>query len=98
MASRTTANYTYEEVEALLDLKVELDPTALKLAWLVRLWDLDTAIRRMPPKEYQAVLLVGLIGLDVRTVGKALDCSHTTAWRRYQRGIEWIVNYLNGRT
>lgn len=98
MATRTTANYTYEEVEALLELRMELDPAWLKLAWLVRLWDLDTAIRKMPPKEYQALLLVGLVGLDVRTAGTALGCSHTTAWRRYQRGIEWIVNYLNGRT
>lgn len=94
----TTANYTAEEVEALIELKAELDPTAMRLAWLVRLWDLDTAIRRMPPKEYQAVLLVGLIGVDTRTAGTALGVNFSTVWRRYQRGIEWIVNYLNGRT
>lgn len=98
MASPKTANYTAEEVEALVELKAELDPAAMKLAWLVRLWDLDTAIRRMPPKEYQAVLLIGLVGIDTRTAGNALGVSHMTVWRRYQRGIEWIVNYLNGRT
>lgn len=98
MAKPTSANYTTEEVEALIELKAELDPTAMKLAWLVRLWDLDTAIRRMPPKEYQAMLLIGLIGIDTRTAGTALGTSNVTVWRRYQRGIEWIVNYLNGRT
>lgn len=91
-----SANYSVDEIEALVELRSELDPTWLKLAWLVRLWDLDTAIRNLPPKEYQAVLLIGLIGIDIRTAGKALECSHTTAWRRYQRGIEYIVNYLNG--
>lgn len=95
--SPRSANYSVDEIEALIELRSELDPSAMKLAWLVRLWDLDVAIQNLPPKEYQATLLVGLIGLDIRTAGTALGCNHTTAWRRYQRGIEYIVNYLNGR-
>lgn len=94
--NRRSANYSVDEVEALIDYREEFEPTRFKLTWLVRFWDLDVAIRNLPPKEYQAVLLVGLIGLDVRTAGTLLGCSHQTAWRRYQRGIEYIVIYLNG--
>lgn len=95
MAS-TTSNYTLDEVEALVGGYSELEPVRHKLKWLVRLCDIDTAIRNMPPKEYQAVLLVGLIGVDTRTAGEALGVSHSTVWRRYQRGLDWIVSYLNG--
>lgn len=96
--NRRSANYSVDEVEALIEYRDELEPLKFQLTWLVRFWDLDVAIRNLPPKEYQAVLLVGLIGLDVRTAGTLLGCSKTTAWERYQRGIKYIVNYLNGRS
>ena len=94
--SRTTTNYSLDEVTALIEcydllrVAAERSPT-----WLVRRCDVDRAVRSLPPKEYQAVLLIGLIGLDTRTVGEALDVSFMTAWRRYQRGLEYTVNYLN---
>ena len=94
---RRSSNYNVDEIEALIELYSELDKTTLKLNWLVRLWDLDIAIRNLSPKEHHAVLLVGLIGLDVRSAGRALGCSHDTAWRRYKRGLESITNFLNGR-
>lgn len=96
MPSRLTPNYSLDEVEALIEgyyllqVAAERSPT-----WLVRLCDVDNAIHALPPKEYQAVLLIGLIGFDTRTVGTALGVSFATAWRRYQRGLEYIVNYLN---
>lgn len=89
-------NYTVDEVEALVEGYSELAPVRHKLKWLVRLCDLDIAIRLMPPKEHQAMLLIGLIGLDTRSAGEALGVSHTTAWKRYRRGLEWITLYLNG--
>lgn len=88
-------NYTEDEVEALIEGYSELSATRHKLYLLVRLCDLDLAIRAMPPKEYQATLLVGLIGIDIRAAGVALGVSHQTAWRRYRRGITWITDFLN---
>lgn len=98
MASRlSTANYTLDEVESLIEgydlLRVASER---RLTWLVRLCDVDRAVKQLRPKEYQAVLLIGLIGLDTRTVGHALGVSYQTAWERYRRGLEYIVNYLNG--
>ena len=96
MPRRWPSNYTAGEVEALIEgyyllqVAAERSPT-----WLVRLCDVDNAVHALPPKEHQAVLLIGLIGLDTRTVGAALGVSYATAWRRYQRGLEYIVNYLN---
>lgn len=96
MARPLSANYTLDEITALIEgydlLKVaaERSPT-----WLVRLIDVGIAIRRLPPKERQAVFLIGLIGFDSRSVGTALGVDFTTAWRRYQRGLEYIVSYLN---
>jgi DNA-directed RNA polymerase specialized sigma24 family protein len=75
----------YEEVEGIRH----------QLWVLVRYADLNLSLRQMPPKEYQAVLLVGLLGLDTRWAGKELGVSHDTMWRRYQRGLDWLTNHMN---
>lgn len=97
MASpRPTTNYSLDEVEQLIENFDLLRVAATRrISWLVRLCDVERAIQHMPPKEYQAVLLIGLIGFDTRTVGTTLGVSYVTAWRRYRRGLDWIVNYLN---
>ena len=91
------ANYTTDEIEALVEGYAEVRPTAgHKLSWLVRYCDLDRALGNMPPKEYQAVLLIGLLGLDTRWAGRELGTSHVTMWKRYRSGLEWLCNHLNG--
>lgn len=95
MMTNRRSNYRLEEVEALVEGYAEIRPTP-KLPWLVRYCDLDRALRNMPPKEYQAVLLIGLLGLDTRWAGRELGTSHVTMWKRYRRGLEWICNHLNG--
>jgi DNA-directed RNA polymerase specialized sigma24 family protein len=95
------SNYTLQEVEGLVEGYEEWQEITHRLWVLVRLCDLDIALTKQKqrrPKEYQAVLLVGLIGLDTRTVGTALRVSHDTVWRRYRTGLEWLANYLNGAT
>jgi len=89
-------NYTLAEVEALVEGYAEMAPVRRKLAWLVRFCDLDIALHRMPPKEYQALLLIGLIGLNTRLAGEMLGVSHQTAWKRYRGGLEWLTSSLNG--
>lgn len=93
---RLNPNYNLDEVEALAEGYEELSVKRSKLWLLVRYCDFDTAIKKMPQKYYEAVLLIGLIGLDTRTAGKLLGCANTTAWRRYQRGIEWLHKEING--
>lgn len=88
------ANYSVEEVEALVEGYMEL---RREQPWImVRMCDLDLALKAMPPKYYQAVLLVGLIGESTRWVGEQLGVSHQTVWIRYQRGLVWLTAYLNG--
>ena len=71
------------------------DTSARGLRWLLLLSDLDRAISHMPPKEYHAVLLHGLLGHVVRDAEVLLGCSKDTLARRYQAGIDWITTYLN---
>lgn len=63
---------------------------------LVRYADLTVALRAMPPKEYQAVLLCGLLCLPVREAAEALGVAPNTAHYRYTKGLEWLTNFLNG--
>lgn len=92
------SNYSVDEIEVLVEnyeaVKAVCD--RMRLNWVVRRIDLDLALRQMPPKEYQAVLLVGLIGLSVQHAGQLMGASGSTMWRRYRRGLEWLANYLNG--
>jgi DNA-directed RNA polymerase specialized sigma24 family protein len=90
------SNYTLEEVEGLIEMYEEVESIKDQLWVLVRYADLDISLRRMPPKYYEATLLVGLLGFDLRWAGKQLGVSHDTVWRRYKRGLEWLTNNLNG--
>jgi DNA-directed RNA polymerase specialized sigma24 family protein len=90
------SNYTLDEVEGLVEMYEEVESIKDQLWVLVRYADLDIALRKMPPKLYQATLLVGLIGLDTRWAGKQFGVSHDTMWRRYRMGLEWLTNQLNG--
>jgi DNA-directed RNA polymerase specialized sigma24 family protein len=65
------------------------------LLWLA---DLERALHAMPPKEYHAVLLYGLIRLPLLDVAEKLGVSHPTVLKRYDAGIEWLTDYLNGET
>lgn len=89
-------SYTPDEVQALLEHWEEYRHSP-RLWILVRYADLTVALREMPPKEYQAVLLCGLLTMTVREAGLHLGVSKDTAARRYMKGLEWIANYLNGR-
>ena len=94
------ANYKASEVQMLVEEYEELrelkGTERSKLRYLVSLADLDKSLRRMPPKEYQAVLLCGLLSLATRTAGMLLGVSGETMRKRYLRGIEWLHNDLNG--
>lgn len=49
----------------------------------------------MPPREYHAVLLHGLLSRTVRDAEALLGVSRSTLQDRYDAGIDWIVRHLN---
>jgi hypothetical protein len=89
-------NYSFEEVEALVEGYEEMRDRRSRLAWLVRYCDLDRALPQLNRKEYEAVLLVGKFGFDTRTAGALVGASHTAMWKRYRRGIQSLTDRLNG--
>lgn len=95
------SEYKLSEVKALVEgysvwrhLK-STNPRGGGLNLLVRLADLDRAIKTLPPKEYQAVLLHGLIGLPEEAVGELLGVRQETVSYRFRCGLGSITSYLN---
>lgn len=93
------ARYTPSEVKGLIEgyqaLREAKSTYGPGLLILAKLTDLDQAIKRMPPKEYHAVLLHGL--LDVSGAESHLGYSVRTLYYRYEAGVQWITDYLNGK-
>jgi DNA-directed RNA polymerase specialized sigma24 family protein len=63
-----------------------------------KLMDIDRALsllRTLQPKAYAAVLLVGLLGIDVRTAGMLTGTARSTMQRRYTHALTTMTTYLN---
>lgn len=65
------------------------------LVFLCLLADIDMAVKLLPPPEYEAILLHGMLGHTVRDAEELLGVSKSTMQRRYDSGITWIVRILN---
>lgn len=89
-------NYSTDEVKALIEDYAEWVEYRDRVFILVRLMDVEQACSALRPKEGQAVLLLGLFGYTAESAGALLGVSADAMWKRYQRGIERIVSYLNG--
>ena len=87
--------YSDDEVEALVEGYDELRGKRHRVFILVRLLDLELALRRLSLPHRQAVLLCGMVGLTTRSAGKLVGVSATTMHKRYRRGLREIVNILN---
>lgn len=99
MKQAKPARYSEKEVRALIDNYAEYrerkSTHGVGLVFLVLLADIDYALSLLQPKEYQAILLHGLLGHTIRDAEEALGISKSTLHRRYDSGIEWIVRILN---
>lgn len=94
-------SYTRAEVKGLVDGYAEFreirDTTpGTGLRALIFLADLDCGIRALPPKEYQAILLHGLLRHTIRDASPLLGVSRSTLYERYDAGLTWLTDYLNG--
>lgn len=100
MKKRRRNNYSYGEIRSIVEeyetLRELKGTERWRLHYLVILADIDKAIGRLNPKEYQAILLCGLLCIADRTAGKLLGVSGETMRKRYLRGLEQLHNDLNG--
>ena len=83
-----------EEYEELREVKDTGSRGRLHI--LVKLADLDKAVRFLGRKEYEAILLCGILGITMRTAGNMLGVSAQTMSNRYNRGLSSLARYLNG--
>ena len=95
------SNYSKGEIRVLVEEYEELREakdtgTRYQLLMLVKLADLDKALRFVGRKEYEALLLCGMLGLTMRTAGTLLGVSAQTMSNRYNRGLISLARYLNG--
>lgn len=93
---RSAGRYDEHEVQALIDNYLELRYLKHRPSIHVRLMDLEVAMRRLPRKLFEAVLVYGLLRFESRAAGEALHISHTAAMKRYRQGFDEIMFLLNG--
>lgn len=96
MRSRSWGSYEENEVQALIDNYLELRYLKHRPSIHVRLMDLEVAMRHLPHKLFEAVLVYGLLRFDSRAAGEALHTSHTSVRKRYRQGFDQIMFTLNG--
>lgn len=92
---RNLGKYTPREVEALVEGYEELNASRHK-SWIqVRLMDIDQCLRRVNPDHATALVYYGMAGYPLRQVASAVGVSKDTILRRYRRGLQELVDYLN---
>lgn len=89
-------SYTEEEIEALIEGYAELMYKKHRPSILVRLADIDRALRRLNQRERAAVVLTGIIGLTNEAAGQLLSISEAAVRKRYRRALEAMYVFLNG--
>lgn len=98
--SRWRANYREREVRALIEeyaaFRAKENTTRGGLRVLVQIADLDRAMRQLPRKYWEVVLLHGLIGLSQEDTARALSVSQQAVSKRYRHGLEEILYLING--
>lgn len=92
--------YRRREIKALVDGYLELrgqrSTYGSGLRTLLHLADLERAIRKLPPAEYQAILIHGLLRHTFRDASVVLGVSRSTLYERYESGLSWLAHFLNG--
>ena len=89
-------NYTEEEIEALVEGYAELMHRKSRPSILVRMADIDRALRVLNRRERDTVFLTGVIGLTNELAGQILGVSESAVRKRTRKGLETIFHFLNG--
>lgn len=93
---RSWGTYDERELIALLDNYMVLRYMKHRPTIHVRLMDLEVAMRRLPRRQFEAVLVYGILRFAGRAAGSALHTSEREVKRRYRHGIEQMLYTLNG--
>lgn len=96
MTGWPSARYDENEVQALIDNYLELRYLKHRPSIHVRLMDLERAMRMLPRKLFEAVLVYGLLRFTSRAAGEALHISESAVRKRYRQGADQILQTLNG--
>jgi hypothetical protein len=96
MSWPSAGRYDENEVLALIDNYLELRHLKHRPVIHVRLMDLERAMRMLPRKLYEPVLVYGVLRFTERAAGEHLAISGREIRRRYQKGIDEILWILNG--
>lgn len=64
--------------------------------WLVYHVDVLRAYHSLSKPQREAILLIGFHGYGLDMTASLLNRGRSTVYRRYIRGLEAMVNYLNG--
>ena len=88
--------YTEKEIEALLEGYAELLYKKHRLAVLVRLADIDRALRILNRREREALVLTEIVGHTNEAAGRLLGISEAAVRKRARRAVEAIYDFVNG--
>jgi RNA polymerase sigma factor (sigma-70 family) len=98
--ARRGSSYSEEEVRTLIEeyaaLKAKVDTTRPALRYLVMMADLERALKRLPRKYREVVLLHGLVGLSSAETAKLLHVSYQAVSKRYRQALEEVEYLMNG--
>jgi RNA polymerase sigma-70 factor (ECF subfamily) len=99
--ARRGSSYTEEEVRTLIEEyaavkeKVGTRP-GMPLLYLVMVADLERALKRLPRKYREVVVLHGLVGLSSAEAAKLLSVSYQAVSKRYRQALEEVQYLMNG--
>ena len=88
--------YTENEVQVLIDNYLELRYLKHRPSIHVRLMDLEVALRHLPRKLFQVVLVYGLLRFTESAAAEDLVISRREIRRRYRQGFDQIMFTING--
>lgn len=77
-------------------MRARMDTTRAGLNVLVRVADLERALKLLPAKYREVVYWHGLLGLSQDETGRILQISHQAVGKRYRQALEELTYLMNG--
>ena len=94
------SSYSEEAIQALIESYAETselkDTTPRGLLALVKIADLDRALRQLKADYRRVILLHGIYGLPTRATAEILQKSHAWVGKQYGYAIEELHYLMNG--
>jgi DNA-directed RNA polymerase specialized sigma24 family protein len=94
--------YGEKEIRAMIEtyevLRAQANTSPRGMRALISIADLDRALARLEKKHWEVVLLHGLIGVPQEGTAQLLHVSQQAVSKRYRKGLEDTLFYINGGT